>query len=430
MPTNTWSALGSSLGQAFGGGGSFQKGQLDGAHMAAYESTAALNRAKAEEVQRRAQYQNPANATSVGAAFAGLSDGQGKQVADFQRDGHWGMKPAEVLPEDVYGPAAPSLPNKVAPDWATPQTLQRVNQGRGAFLANLGGTGDSNAEQMAKAFAELAGQGRIDGALSQSPQALNTLQSAMKGNLYDFKEFGTGDNATGKVAFNQPYVDKNRSEIGKNSAAAANSYASAGEHKAGAELKRSKIGAPTLNPDGSITNAPAPKPMPAPALKMQQEALDIIGTASGMNGMLDRFTSDIEQGKLNLGPIRNMASKAKNYTGASDESSRNFASFQSTLERIRNDSLRLNKGVQTDGDAQRAWNELLTNINDPEVVKQRLSEIKQLNERAVNLQKLNVDQIRRNYGHQSLDTTGYQSGIGGTAGNANIDALLNKYGNP
>jgi hypothetical protein len=149
------------------------------------------------------------------------------------------------------------------------------------------------------------------------------------------------------------------------------------------------------------------KPMPAAALKMQQEGLDAIGTASGINADLDAVNKQIGDGKLKFGPLSNLVNAGLNTVGASTEESRNFASFKSNLEKLRNDSLRLNKGVQTDGDAQRAWNELFQNVNDTEVVKQRLGEIKRLNERAVQLRKLDIDNVRQNYGYDAMDTEAY-----------------------
>lgn len=149
------------------------------------------------------------------------------------------------------------------------------------------------------------------------------------------------------------------------------------------------------------------KPMPAAALKMQQEELDAIATASSINADIGTVERQIKSGKLNLGPLDNMLAKGRNMAGISNESSRNYATFQATLEKLRNDSLRLNKGVQTDGDSQRAWNELLTNINDPKVVAQRLGEIKKINERAANIREMNVENIRNNYGAGPLNTSGY-----------------------
>lgn len=149
------------------------------------------------------------------------------------------------------------------------------------------------------------------------------------------------------------------------------------------------------------------KPLPTAALKMQQEGLDAIGTASSINADLGAIEKQIQDKKLKFGPISNLTNSAMNASGFSSEESRNFASFKSNLEKLRNDSLRLNKGVQTDGDAQRAWNELFQNINDTEVVKQRLAEIKRINDRAVDLRKLDIDNVRINYGHEPLDTSAY-----------------------
>lgn len=151
------------------------------------------------------------------------------------------------------------------------------------------------------------------------------------------------------------------------------------------------------------------KPMPATALKMQQEELDAIGAVGSINADLAAIHKQVDSGTLKLGPIENLASQGKNTLGLSTENSRNYASFKATLEKQRNESLRLNKGVQTEGDSIRAWNELMENINDPNVVKQRLTEIQKLNERAAGIRKMNVDVIRQNYGKEPLETGGYSS---------------------
>jgi hypothetical protein len=156
-------------------------------------------------------------------------------------------------------------------------------------------------------------------------------------------------------------------------------------------------------------NMSASKPLPAPALKMVQEDLDAIGTHAGISADLGEIKNQLESGKLDLGLFGNAANKALINTGLSTEESRNFASFQSTLEKLRNDSLRLNKGVQTEGDSQRAWNEILTNINDKKYVEQRLGEVQRINDRAVNLRKMNIDYIHSNYGKESPNLSGYEN---------------------
>lgn len=168
-----------------------------------------------------------------------------------------------------------------------------------------------------------------------------------------------------------------------------------------------------VSPSQAIGQRPASKTnenkLPTSALKMQQEEVEAIGTAGTISADLDALTRQIDSGKLKIGPVENLLSKGKNLAGLSDENSRNFQSFAATLEKLRNDSLRLNKGVQTEGDAVRAWNEILTNINDPQVVKQRLAEVKKINERAAGLRKMNVDLIRQNFGVQPLDTAPVQN---------------------
>lgn len=175
-------------------------------------------------------------------------------------------------------------------------------------------------------------------------------------------------------------------------------------------LEVARIGAKGKTDSAEIrAGAGATKPMPARALQMQQEELDAIGSASGVNADLRAIEWQIESGKLKLGMVENLASRGKNALGMGDENSRNFQSFKSTLETQRNNSLRLNKGVQTEGDAVRAWNELFENMNDPGVVKQRLQEIQRINERAVNFRKMNIDVIRQNYGQDPLPTQGYEA---------------------
>ena len=76
--------------------------------------------------------------------------------------------------------------------------------------------------------------------------------------------------------------------------------------------------------------------------------------------------------------------------------------MRTKLEKLRNDSLRLNTGVQTDGDATRAWDEILANMNDTNIVKTRLAEIRRLNQRAKEELYFRVTTIRNEYGKNPL----------------------------
>jgi hypothetical protein len=159
---------------------------------------------------------------------------------------------------------------------------------------------------------------------------------------------------------------------------------------------------------GETKNVPQPKgsgKLSAAALNLQNEHLGALQIASGVNANLTKVLGQLQSGQLNLGPATNLFSQGKNLIGASDPNSRNFASFRASLEKLRNDSLRLNKGVQTEGDSQRAWNELVANINDEKVVRQRLQEIMTLNERAVAFHQDSVAQLREDSGLAPIDTS-------------------------
>lgn len=198
-------------------------------------------------------------------------------------------------------------------------------------------------------------------------------------------------------------------------ASAANSYASANLHRAQTDKVRADVANGQQNG----------KPLPTAALKMQMDDLDSIALLGSINADLGAIMGQLDSGKLTLGPYSNLSNRLQNFTGVSDEGSRNYASLVATLEKQRNDSLRLNKGVQTEGDAQRAWNELFANMNDAGVVKQRLSEIQSINKRAAQFKQNNIDLVRRNFGAPALDTSAY-SNVSPALGNAGARKVVRR----
>lgn len=194
-----------------------------------------------------------------------------------------------------------------------------------------------------------------------------------------------------------------------------------------------------VSPDKAIGRQPWDKKnsatqLPAPALKMQNELLEEIGIAGSIKSDLAKLDGQLATGDLNVGPFSNLINRGRNVIGRSTPESQNFNTFQTTLERLRNDSLRLNKGVQTEGDAQRAWAELMGNTNDPAVVRKRLQEIQNINDRAITLKRMQIDQVRGNYGLEPMDVNSFSNpqtaitAAGATPGAApGIQQLLDKY---
>jgi hypothetical protein len=158
----------------------------------------------------------------------------------------------------------------------------------------------------------------------------------------------------------------------------------------------------TSQPAAQVNINTGDKPLPASIVKQQDEIIDRLTTARSIQSDMAAFARQIDDGKLDFGPVRNLVNQGRNLAGASNEESRNFASFKSGLEKLRNDSLRLNTGVQTDGDAHRAWSELFQNINDRELVRQRLREIEAINARGAQLQEYRLQVLRGNFGAGAL----------------------------
>lgn len=197
----------------------------------------------------------------------------------------------------------------------------------------------------------------------------------------------------------------------------------AGKQKAPVGYRFSSDGE-TLEPIPGGPKDANSRPLPTNALKLQQAEVDAISGAATINADLATVRQQIEDKKLDLSLVKNLVSKGRNVIGISNENSQNYATFKATLERLRNESLRLNKGVQTEGDAVRAWNELFENINDNAVVKKRLSEIEATNDRAIALRRMNIDNIRMNYGADPLDVSAQRnqpSAVGANPGRRSGD---------
>lgn len=168
-------------------------------------------------------------------------------------------------------------------------------------------------------------------------------------------------------------------------------------------------------PDGNLQAIPggpadkpeaAPKPIPASVLRMRQESREALSVAQGMGSELANIRQQLESGKLQLGPMNNYIYQARNAAGQSTDESRAYQNMRSSFEKLRNDSLRLNKGVQTEGDAERAWNELLGNLNDNRNVIQQLQRIERINDRAIQLHTENMDDIEAEYGAKNAPGRG------------------------
>lgn len=355
------------------------------------------------------------------AKFEGIKNAQSQnRLADLA----YGQKSKEIEQENML---AKLLSDNTNPDGSQNRegVIAGLKQlGRGDLIGQAQ-TGYS-AQDEAKAKADIA---KIDGLLKQTSAASQLLSGATPENytqvVQQVEQVMPGSSKNMPPAYDKGAIDaiilkgvpiKDQLEARKAELAAKIAQDNAAwdrQHKT-ATLEEFRRRTDVMSGDHHAALATKPgaeasdKPMPPAALKLQTEALEAIGTASGTQANIAAFESQLAAGKLDFGPVSNLVNAGRNAAGLSTEESRNFASFKSSLEKMRNDSLRLNSGVQTDGDAQRAWNELFASITDKGVVAQRLSEIKRLNEQAVRLQKAKVNSVRANYGNGPIDTSSFE----------------------
>ena len=160
------------------------------------------------------------------------------------------------------------------------------------------------------------------------------------------------------------------------------------------EQRRSNMATEGIQRTAAANRAPSMRPLPQGVQTAEDADIKVIQGARGINGQLGQYAELIDKGELNLGPVNNVLSGVQNTAGYSSVGSQNYALFVADLERLRNESLRLNSGPQTDTDARNAWNELIVNINDPKVVKRQIARIQDLNNKAVGFKKQSID-IRR-----------------------------------
>ena len=160
-------------------------------------------------------------------------------------------------------------------------------------------------------------------------------------------------------------------------------------------------------PGGPADPGKKTRPPSQAFLRLETDDLKDVQLAGGIASDLDSFAKKIDTGKMTLGLVPNWGSKAELAVGMANQNAQEIGSFRTSLEKLRNDSLRLNKGTQTEGDAVRAWNELFQNINDQGFVRKRIDEIQQINRRAQAQRIMLVNDRRELSGYDPIDENKY-----------------------
>lgn len=133
-------------------------------------------------------------------------------------------------------------------------------------------------------------------------------------------------------------------------------------------------------------------------LKNIQESEEQILSAQNMVSKLNYAIANLTDGTLNLGLLNNIWNAGKQKSGyGNDKSSRAYADLTSTVNEAVNQVLMLAKGTQTEGDAQRAKETILSMpMRDNATVVSQLQKLLLLADKTIKLKK---EQIQRVYGN-------------------------------
>jgi hypothetical protein len=172
------------------------------------------------------------------------------------------------------------------------------------------------------------------------------------------------------------------------------------------------------------------KPMPASLQKAEDADFEIIDGAEGVIAdiapIIQNLTPDPVTGKapLDLSRFANLKLQTKAYFGSRDPEVQGYQQLERNLTRFVNESLRLNKGVQTEGDAQRAANEVQAAFskNNTESMRKALEELKKINERAAENKRKQIDRRRKSQNQPAF----FNQGRSKSSGLVGEDDLLNQ----
>lgn len=150
----------------------------------------------------------------------------------------------------------------------------------------------------------------------------------------------------------------------------------------------------------------ANKALPASLQKAEDEDFAAIDTAQGViediTPIIGKLTPNptTKKPELDLSRFNNIKFQAQAFFGSDDPEVQNYQELERNLTRFVNESLRLNKGVQTEGDAQRAANEVQAAFSKGSTSSMRraLEELKKINQRAATNRQNSINRRRKSQG--------------------------------
>ena len=157
-----------------------------------------------------------------------------------------------------------------------------------------------------------------------------------------------------------------------------------------------------------------PKVLSSTLQKAEDEDFEAINTSTNILNDTDEFIGLIDNDQLDFSFGDSVGDSIALALGTDNEQVLNRQLFDTFLQRLRNATLRLNKGTQTEGDAERALQEIVNNKNNKRAVRAALKELREVNERAIENKKRGINRRRST---QGIDAFNFSDSMPATSSN-------------
>lgn len=111
-----------------------------------------------------------------------------------------------------------------------------------------------------------------------------------------------------------------------------------------------------------------------------EEDMQLAEASEGLARRVQNVQQQIQTGAFNLSPTAIAGYELDLTLGRNNPEAAQYGLFRSNVQEFVNENLRLNKGTQTEGDAQREGQAVLRNLNNPGYVVARMKEMQARNE--------------------------------------------------
>lgn len=165
-----------------------------------------------------------------------------------------------------------------------------------------------------------------------------------------------------------------------------------------------------------------------PTASITKQVTDLTQIRDGLANSqfaLEPIMGAIEQGQLSFGVLSNARQKLALATGVgANEMTPVYSQYQQMLESLRNGILMANRGVQTDGDADRAMRELNNGSGDTNTILHNLDVVKRSLTRRLGQAQTRIDSISNQYDAAAVNPNVPPAPAGGD----HKQSMRNKYG--